>query len=72
MTPTARHMTVEARFRALADAHGIDPPDAVEYQPHAVAFLWHGPQVAVLVDFDDLPPEAPVRHPRSRSARRPD
>jgi hypothetical protein len=72
MPPTARHTTVETHFRRLADAHGIDPPDAVEYQPHAVVFIWDGPKVAVVVDFEDLPADAPVRRPRSRSARRPD
>lgn len=59
MLPTARHRTVEARFRSLVDAHGIDPPDAVEYEPHGVTFLWHGPQVAVAVDFDDLAADLP-------------
>jgi hypothetical protein len=71
MTPTARHRRLEARFRGLADAHGIDPPDAVEYQPHGLTSLWHGPQVAVVAEFDDLPADAPVRRPQSRSARRP-
>jgi hypothetical protein len=68
MTPTARHRTVEARFRSLVDAHGMDPPDAVEYEPHGVTFLWHGQQVAVVVDFDDLPADSGVARPSVRSA----
>ena len=71
MRPTARHTTVETHFRTLADAHGIDPPDAVEYRPHAVVFIWDGPKVAVVVDFAERAADAPVRRPRSRSARRP-
>jgi hypothetical protein len=72
MTPTARHRTVEAHFRSLASARGLDPPDAVEYRPHGVAFIWNGQQVVVEVDFADMPAEPPVRRPRARSARRPE
>ena len=46
----------------------MDPPDAVEYEPHGVTFLWHGQQVAVVVDFDDLPADIPVARPPLRSA----
>ena len=71
MTPTAQHQTVEAHFRTLADEAGVGPPDRVEYRERAVVFLWDGPQVAVVVDFDDVPADPPVRRPRSRVARRP-
>jgi hypothetical protein len=55
MTPTPQHRTVESRFRALADEAGVGPPDRVEYRERAVVFLWDAQQVAVVVDFDDLP-----------------
>ena len=55
MSVTPRHRTVESRFRALADEAGVGPPDRVEYRERAVVFLWDAPQVAVVVDFDDLP-----------------
>lgn len=71
MTPTARHRTVEARFRTLAETRGLDPPDAVEYRFDGVAFIWHAQQVEVLVEFDGMPADVPVRGPRTRSARRP-
>jgi hypothetical protein len=71
MTPTARHRTVESHFRTLVDEAGVGPPDRVEYQARAVVFLWDGPQVAVVVDFDDVPADQPVRRTRSRVARRP-
>ena len=49
---TERHREVESRFRdVLADAV-LPQPDGVAYEPGAVIFLWHGPQVAVAVDFD--------------------
>jgi hypothetical protein len=69
MTATARHRTVESRFRALAEEAGVDPPDRVEYRDRTVVFLWDAPQVAVVVDFDDFPSDAAP--PRPRPARRP-
>jgi hypothetical protein len=71
MTPTARHRTVEAHVRTLVDEAGLGPPDRVEYRARAVVFLWDGRQVAVVVDFDDVPTDLPVRRPRPRAARRP-
>jgi hypothetical protein len=71
MTPTARHRTVEAHFRSLVEEAGVGPPDRVEYQARAVVFLWDGPQVAVVVDFDDVPADQPVRRPLPGLARRP-
>jgi hypothetical protein len=68
MTPTARHRTVESRFRALAGANGVGPPDRVEYREQSVVFYWDEPHVAVVVDFDDLPDPTPAR---GRPARRP-
>jgi hypothetical protein len=71
MTPTARHRTVEAHFRTLVDEAGVGPPDRVAYQARAVVFLWDGPQVAIVVDFDDVPADPPVRRTRPLVARRP-
>ena len=71
MRPTAQHRTVEAHFSTLVDAAGIAPPDRVEYRARAVVFLWDGPQVAVVVDFDDVPTDPPVRRARTPVARRP-
>ena len=36
----------------LEDAD-MPPPDDVGYEPESVVFYWHGPKLAVVVDFDD-------------------
>jgi hypothetical protein len=44
------HLAVERHFRALLADAGLPPPDAVEHEPDAVTFYWHGPRVAVVVE----------------------
>ena len=50
---TSRHREVETRFRALLEDNGLPAPDNVGYEPESVVFYWHGPKVAVAVDFED-------------------
>jgi hypothetical protein len=52
---TAKHQEIEARFREVIAEAALPEPDAVEYEPESVVFLWHGPKVAVFVDFDHPP-----------------
>ena len=52
---TGRHLEIEARFRELVDEAELEAPDAVEYEPESVVFYWHGPKLAVFVDFDEEP-----------------
>jgi hypothetical protein len=54
MRITHRHRTIEARFRELVEQADLPAPDDVEYELESVTFLWHGPKVAVAVDFDQL------------------
>lgn len=70
MDLTPRHLEAEHRFRALLEAADLPAPDAVEYEPGSVLFLWHDDRLAVYVDlvdefdeFDDVggagaPPES--------------
>ena len=58
MDISPRHHAAETRFRRLVADAGLDPPDAVEYDPDSLTFLWTGPKVAVIVDLDDA--DAPV------------
>lgn len=62
MPITAKHQEVEARFRELVAEAALPAPDAVEYEPDSVLFIWHDPKLAVLVDFDE-PPGCPAREP---------
>jgi hypothetical protein len=52
MPITRRHRAIEARFRELVEEADLPAPDEVEYEHESVTFLWHGPKVAVAVDFD--------------------
>jgi hypothetical protein len=52
MSITRRHQEIEARFRELVEQADLPAPDAVEYEPDSVMFLWHGPKVAVAVDLE--------------------
>ena len=54
MPASPRHKEVEAQFRQLIDDAQLEPPDAVEYAPESVVFLWNEPQVAVVVDLDEM------------------
>jgi hypothetical protein len=54
MPATPRHKEVEAQFRQLIDDAALEPPDEVEYAPESVVFLWNEPQVAVVVDLDEM------------------
>jgi hypothetical protein len=54
MPITPRHRAIEARFRELVEEADLPAPDDVEYELESVRFLWHGPKVAVAVDFDQL------------------
>jgi hypothetical protein len=58
MDISLRHREAETRFRRLVADAGLDPPDAVEYDPDSLTFFWTGPKVAVIVDLDDA--DAPV------------
>lgn len=53
MFMTAQHLEAEDRFRALLREAGLPQPDAVDYEPGSVLFLWQEPKVAVYVDLDD-------------------
>lgn len=52
MAPTSRHGEVETGFRRLLDEADLPAPDDVGYEPESVVFYWHGPKLAVVVDFD--------------------
>lgn len=54
MDATPTHHEAEARFRQLVEDAGAAPPDAVEYEPDSIVFLWHERQVAVVVDLADV------------------
>ena len=57
MPITDKHRAAESRFRRLLADAALPEPDTVEYEPESVVFLWHGPKVAVCVDFDPDPVE---------------
>jgi hypothetical protein len=48
---TSEHQRAETRFRELLASAGIAEPDAVEYEPGSVLFLWHDRKLAVFVDL---------------------
>lgn len=52
MPVTPEHRDAESRFRELLAEAELPAPDAVEYEPRSVVFLWHEPKVAVFVDLD--------------------
>lgn len=52
MRITPRHRDVESSFRRLVQDADLPEPDDVDYEPESVLFYWHGPKVAVAVDFD--------------------
>ena len=51
MAMTPQHRSAEARFRRLLASADVPEPDAVEYEPDAVLFLWHEPKLAVFLDL---------------------
>jgi hypothetical protein len=51
MPITPEHRSAETRFRELLSSADIPQPDAVEYEPDAVLFLWHDLKLAVFVDL---------------------
>jgi hypothetical protein len=53
MPPSTRHQQAEAAFRTLIEDSEIAEPDEVQYTDDSVVFLWHEPQLAVVVDLDD-------------------
>ncbi|MEA2177321.1 MAG: hypothetical protein QOG77_618 [Solirubrobacteraceae bacterium] len=57
MPPSTRHHQAEAAFRRLIYDGQFAEPDEVQYEDASVVFLWHEPQLAVIVDLDD-PSEA--------------
>lgn len=57
MPSSPTHTEVERRIRRLLAESGLAPPDHVAYEPRSVVFFWHGPRLAVFVDFDAEPPE---------------
>lgn len=58
MPITDKHRAAEARFRQLLADAALPEPDSVDYDPDSVVFYWHGPKVAVCVDFDLEPQHA--------------
>jgi hypothetical protein len=52
MRITPRHREVESSFRRLVEDADLPEPDEVDYGSDCVVFSWHGPKVAVAVDFD--------------------
>jgi hypothetical protein len=55
MPPTIRHHEAEVAFRRLIEDGELAEPDAVQYTDEGVVFVWHEPQLAVVVEFDDPP-----------------
>lgn len=55
MSQPPSHHAVEQHFRALIADAGLPAPDAVEHEPDAVTFYWHGPRVAVVVERGSEP-----------------
>jgi len=53
MPPTTRHRAAEAAFRRILEDGDLAEPDEVQYTGDSVVFLWHEPQLAVVVDLDD-------------------
>jgi hypothetical protein len=53
MLPTTRHHDAETRFRDLLENADLAPPDDVEYTPEGLVLKWHGPKLAVVVDFEE-------------------
>jgi hypothetical protein len=51
MPITPEHRSAETRFRELLASADVPEPDAVEYEPGSVLFLWHEPKLAVFVDL---------------------
>lgn len=53
MPITPEHRRTEARFRDLLAGADLPEPDAVEYEPESVLFLWHDRKLAVFVALAD-------------------
>ena len=52
--PNHRHITPSSATSARCSrTPACRPPDAVEHEPDAVTFYWHGPRVAVVVERGD-------------------
>ena len=56
VTPTERHLEVEAHFSQLLSDAGYAPPDRIVYEDRAVGFAYDEPKVIIFVDFDDAGP----------------
>ena len=63
MPPTPQHHEAEAAFRRLIDDGQLAEPDDVQYTEEGVLFLWRAPQLAVMVEFDDVPGGQPQNTP---------
>jgi hypothetical protein len=66
MPITPEHRSAETRFRELLSSADIPQPDAVEYEPDSVLFLWHDLKLAVFVDLVTGEPRDPDRRPQAR------
>ena len=53
MESTARQHKAEASFRRLLEEGGLPQPDAVEVEPDSLVFLWHEPELAVVVELEE-------------------
>jgi hypothetical protein len=65
MPITPKHRSAESRFRELLASADAPPPDAVEYEPDSVLFLWHDAKLAVFVDLATGAPEPVPAHRRA-------
>jgi hypothetical protein len=52
MTLRFTHADAEAQFRQVLVDNGLAAPDAVEYHPDELVFLWMQQKVAIVVDLD--------------------
>jgi hypothetical protein len=68
MPPTEQHREAEAAFRNLIDDGDLAEPDDVQYMHEGVLFLWHAPQLAVMVEFDDVADPQPQNTPSGSSS----
>ena len=58
MLPTDQHRAVEVAFGRLVESAGLPEPDRAEYHADGLTFFWEDTKTAVIVDFDDAPPDA--------------
>ncbi len=55
MATVDRHAAAESHMRRLLESEGLPPPDEVEHRETEIVLLWNGPEVAVVIELDELP-----------------